>query len=104
VVPFPEATLPATYPTVMTASYFAELCDVLTEPAHPVPEIYLLMRRAWGYLRERKPDRRGVEHFETELAKVMGVHDPSRPAHRSLASVLHHLPESREKLLKELGE
>ena len=104
VVVFPEAALPATYPTVMTASYFAELCDILTEPGHPVPEIYSLLRRAWGYLRDKKPDRRGVEHFETELAKVLGVHDPSRPAHRSLASVLHRLPESRERLLGELAE
>jgi DNA repair protein RecO (recombination protein O) len=94
-----DEALPATYPTILAASYFVELCDLLTEPMHPVPEIFLLLRRAWGYLREKSPDRRGVEHFEAELAKVLGIHDPSLPAHRSLASVLSRMPESRERVM-----
>ena len=99
VVTAPDAALPATYPTILAASYFAELCDLLTEPMHPVPEMFSLLRRAWGYLREKAPDKRGVEHFEAELAKVLGIHDPSLSAHRSLASVLSRIPESRGKLL-----
>jgi DNA repair protein RecO (recombination protein O) len=104
VVMAPDAALPATYPTILAASYFAELCDLITEPMHPVPEIYRLLARAWGYLRRRNPDMRGVEHFETELAKVLGIHDPSLPAHRSLASVLGRIPESRGRLLAVTGQ
>lgn len=104
VVMEPDAALPATYPTILTASYFAELCDLLTEPMHPVPEIHSLLKRAWGYLRQGKADRRGVLHFEGELVKALGVHDPSLPPHRSLASVLHRLPESRSRVMGELAE
>ena len=102
VVTAPNAALPATYPTILAASYFAELCDLLTEPMHPVPEIFSLLRRAWGYLREKAPDRRAVTHFEAEFAKTLGVHDPSRPAHASLTAVLHRAPASRSGLIKAL--
>lgn len=104
VVAAADATLPSTYTTILAASYFSELCDLLTEPMHPVPEIFSLLQRAWGYLREKSPEKRGVEHFETELARVLGIHDPSVPAYRSLASVLSKIPGSRGKLLGELGE
>jgi DNA repair protein RecO (recombination protein O) len=103
VVMAPDAALPATYPTILTASYFAELCDLLTEPMHPVPEIYRLLARAWGYLRSEKPDRRAIEHFESELAKALGIHDPAIPAHRSLSSVAHKFPANRSRLLEELA-
>lgn len=103
VVTDPDAALPATYPTILAASYFTELCDLLTEPMHPVPGMFSLLRRAWGYLREKSPDKRGVEHFEAELAKVLGIHDPSLPAYRSLASMLSRIPESRGRLLGVVG-
>jgi len=99
-----EALLPATYSTILSASYFSELCDLFTEPMHPVPEVFALLERAWGFLRTQVPTRRAVAHFETELAKSLGIHDPSVPAHRSLASVAHKLPDSRPRLLEQLAE
>lgn len=96
----PSAALPSTYATVLAASYFAELCDLLTEPMHPVPDLFALLQRAWGYLRNSPPDRRALLHFEKELASVLGIRDPSLPAHRSLASVLHAMPENRARLLE----
>lgn len=96
--------LPSTYPTMLSASYFAELCDLFTEPMHSVPELFSLLERAWGYLRDRDPNSAAILHFEAELAKVLGIHDPAIPAHRSLASVAHKLPESRSRLLGHLGE
>jgi len=98
-----DSGLPATYVTILAASYFAELCDLFTEPMHPVPEIFELVRRAWGFLREQKPSKRAVEHFEAELAKALGIHDPTIPAHRSLASAAHKLPENRSRLLEQLS-
>lgn len=99
-----DAGLPATYVTMLSASYFAELSDLFTEPMHSVPEIFELLRRAWGFLREQKPSKRAVEHFESELAKALGIHNPTIPAHRSLASVAHKLPENRSRLMEQLAQ
>lgn len=98
-----DMALPATYVTVLTASYFAELCDLFTETMHPMPELFGLVQRAWGFLREQRPSVRAVEHFEMELARLLGVHDPSVPAHRSLASVAHHLPSNRSRVFEQIG-
>lgn len=99
-----HAALPSTYLTLLTASYFAELCDLFTEPMHPVPEMFSLLQRAWGFLRSEKPTTRAMEHFETELARLLGIHDPSTRAHHSLASVAHRLPENRSRLIEQLEE
>jgi DNA repair protein RecO (recombination protein O) len=99
----PLAMLPATYVTILAASYFAELCDLFTEPMHPVPEIFSLLQRAWGFLRLQEPSRRAVEHFEGELAGVLGIRDPGVPGVRSLSSVAHKLPDNRERLLELLS-
>lgn len=98
-----DLALPPTYLTILTASYFVELCDLFTETMHPVPEIFGLLRRAWGFLRTGKPGRRAVEHFEGELARVLGIQDPTIPAHRSLASVAHKLPSNRDRLLEQFA-
>ena len=100
----PATALPTTYATVLAASYFAELCDLFTETMHPVPEIYSLLERAWGYLKVNPPARRAVLHFEAELAKVLGINDASRSPHRALEAVHHRLPGNRETLLRHLGD
>ncbi len=97
-----DLALPPTYVTLLAASYFSELCDLFSEPMHPAPEIFFLLQRAWGFLRTQVPHTRAVEHFETELAKLLGIHDPTMPAHHSLSSVAHRLPASRPRLLEQL--
>jgi DNA repair protein RecO (recombination protein O) len=99
-----DPALPSTYLTLLSASYFAELCDLFTEPMHPVPEMFALLQRAWGYLRSEKPTKRAVEHFEKELARLLGIHDPTLPAHHSLARVAHRLPENRARLMEQIGD
>jgi DNA repair protein RecO (recombination protein O) len=99
-----DPALPSTYVTLLSASYFAELCDLFTETMHPVPELFGLLQRAWGFLRSQAPSKRAVEHFETELARLLGIHDPSTPAHYSLASVAHRLPANRSRLLEQLAQ
>lgn len=99
-----HAAIPATYITILSASYFAELCDLFTELMHPVPEVFELLQRAWGFLRAQAPSKRAVEHFEKELARLLGIHDPSVPAHHSLAAVAQHLPANRSRLLEQLAE
>jgi DNA repair protein RecO (recombination protein O) len=87
------------------ASYFVELIELCTESDHHEPDLFSLLRRAFSYLNEQDPDLRGVLHFETELARIAGVHDmkmlKSNPA-LALANLFGRLPSSRADLLKAL--
>ena len=64
------------YARLLAASYFAELCDLLSEPAHAAPGLFHLLRRALGHLSTHDPSRRTVEFFESEACRVLGFgHD-----------------------------
>ena len=88
------------------AAYFVELIEICTESDHHEPELFTLLRRAFGYLSENDPTLRVVLHFETELARIAGVHDAkmlkSDPA-LALASLFGRLPASRTALLKAIA-
>jgi DNA repair protein RecO (recombination protein O) len=85
------------------ASYFVELIELCTESDHHEPELFSLLRRAFTYLNNNDPDLRAILHFETELARIAGVHDTkmlkSNPA-LALANLFGRLPSSRGELLK----
>lgn len=89
-----------------TAAYFVELIETCTESDHHEPELFALLRRAFGYLSENDPTLRAVSHFETELARIAGVHGAktlrSDPA-LALANLFGRLPSSRESLRKALS-
>jgi DNA repair protein RecO (recombination protein O) len=89
------------------ASYFVELIELCTESDHHEPELFSLLRRAFTYLDKQDPDLRAVLHFETELARIAGVHDAkmlkSNPA-LALANLFGRLPSSRAELLKALAK
>jgi DNA repair protein RecO (recombination protein O) len=93
------------YLRMQAASYFVELIDISTAPEHPVPELFHLLQRAFGFLDTRDANRRAVRHFETELARLHGVHDvamlKSDPA-AALAALFGRLPRGRPALLKAL--
>lgn len=88
-----------------TAAYFVELIELCTESDHHEPELFALLRRAFGFLNEKDSTRRVVSHFEMELARIAGVHDTKAltndPAF-ALASLFGRLPRSRAPLLKAL--
>ena len=88
------------------AAYFVELIEMCTESGHHEPELFTLLRRAFGYLSENDPTSRAVSHFETELARIAGVHDAktlkSDPAF-ALGNLFGKLPLSRTPLLKTLA-
>ena len=85
------------------ASYFVELIELCTEADHHEPELFSLLRRAFTYLNSNNPDLKALLHFETELARIAGVHDvktvKSNPA-LALANLFGRLPSSRGELLK----
>jgi DNA repair protein RecO (recombination protein O) len=102
--PFPG--IRSNYVRTQTAAYFVELIEICTERDHREPELFGLLRRAFGYLDENDPTPRAVAHFETELARIAGVHDVRKlkvdPAF-ALGNLFGRLPLSRTPLLKTLA-
>ncbi|PYJ72756.1 MAG: DNA repair protein RecO [Verrucomicrobia bacterium] len=94
------------YLSTQTAAYFVELIEICTERDHREPELFALLRRAFSYLDANDPNARAVTHFETELARIAGVHDPkilkNDPAF-ALGNLFGKLPISRTPLLKTLS-
>ncbi len=94
------------YRRAQTAAYFVQLVEICTESDHHEPKLFALLRRAFGYLSESDPTLRAISHFETELAKIAGVHDAkmlkSDPA-VALANLFGRLPSSRQSLRKALA-
>src|SRR6266571_4357898 len=99
--PFPG--IRTNYLRTQTAGYFVELIEICTERDHREPELFDLLRRAFGYLDANDPTLRAVAHFETELARIAGVHDVKKlkpdPAF-ALGNLFGRLPLSRTPLLK----
>jgi DNA repair protein RecO (recombination protein O) len=102
----PFAGIRQSYLRARAAAYFVELIEICTESDHHEPELFALLRRAFGYLSQDDPTLRAVSHFETELARIAGVHDAkmlkSDPAF-ALGSLFGRLPLSRGPLLKALS-
>src|SRR5437667_867972 len=70
----PFAGIRRSYLRTRAAAYFVELIEICTESDHHEPALFQLLRRAFGYLDTHDPNRRAVLHFETELARIAGVH------------------------------
>src|ERR1700745_1999815 len=102
----PFVGIRSNYLRTQTAAYFVELIEICTERDHREPELFALLRRAFGYLDANDPRPRAVAHFETELARIAGVHDTKKlkadPAF-SLGNLFGRLPLSRKPLLKTLA-
>ena len=105
VVRDPFAGIRENYLRTQAAAYFVELIEICTERDHHEPELYLLLRRAFGYLDKSDPNLRAISHFETELARITGVHDAKKlkaNAAFALGNLFGKLPLSRTPLLKTL--
>ena len=102
----PFAGIRRNYLRTQTAAYFVELIEICTERDHREPELFMLLQRAFGYLDANDPTSRAISHFETELARIAGVHDEKRftadPAF-ALGNLFGRLPLSRTPLLKTLA-
>lgn len=96
--------LPSSYQTLLCASYFSELCDLLTEPDQTVPEIFGLLQRAFLFLQQQPPTLRAVAHFEKSLAKALGIYVPGVIVEEALRTLVPTLPANREVLFKLLVE
>lgn len=101
--PFPG--IRQSYTRMQAAAYFVELVEICTESDHHDAELFGLLQRAFGFLNANDPRLRAITHFETELARIAGVHDVKSIRHDpafALASLFGKLPRSRAPLLRAL--
>jgi DNA repair protein RecO (recombination protein O) len=87
------------YCRTIMAAYFVELIELVTEPEHPAPELYDLLRRALEHLDSHPCSERALLHFEAELARLLGVQQPGITPAVALGRVYHRLPAGRKALL-----
>ena len=87
------------------AAYFVELIELVTEPDHPVPELFDLFVRALGYLENGKTTLRAMLHFESELVRLLGIHGQERVTPIvAIGRAYNSVPSPRPALLKRLTE
>ena len=101
----PFAGIRESYLRMQAAAHFVELVEICTESDHHDPALFALLQRAFGYLSANEPTLRAITHFETELARIAGVHDVNAIKHDpafALASLFGKLPSGRAALLKNL--
>lgn len=101
----PHQGLRLDYGRVALAAYFVELIELVTEPDHPAPELHDLLRRAFGHLNEQPASLRALLHFESELARLLGIQGQENvtPA-AAIGRVYHSLPAARPGLLSKLQQ
>jgi len=90
------------YRAVELASYFVELVELTVEPEHPVPEVHALLSRALDYLGREPASRRALLHFESELARHLGIHAGGSAAD-AIFQIAHRLPPARRGLVEKLA-
>jgi DNA repair protein RecO (recombination protein O) len=91
------------YSSTLLAAYFSQLLELAVEPEHPEPQLYGLLQRALDHVATATASLRALRHFESELARLLGVADPQRPAEVCLPEALGPLPASRQILLAQLA-
>lgn len=84
------------------ASYFGELAGIAAPSMHPAPGVFDLMQRGIDFVQRAPASMKALNHFEKELCRVLGVHDPAGeiPAIDALRSLYGTIPASREMALK----
>jgi DNA repair protein RecO (recombination protein O) len=91
------------YTRVAVAAYFVELIELVTEPDHPAPELYDLLKRALGFLNAQPATLRALLHFESELVRLLGIQgQPNVTPAIAIGRSYHRLPKSRPELVKML--
>lgn len=92
------------YRRTQLAAYCVELIELVTEPEHPVPELYALLLRALTYLSTGEANKRALLHFESELVRLLGIHgQPEVTPAVAIGRAYNALPFSRPALLQQLG-
>lgn len=89
------------YLDAVVAAYFGQLLELVLEWDHPEPEMANLLDRGLSYLQDRGADRRALYHFESEVARFLGL---GRRGHLGILEAYGKLPKSRDHCLELLPE
>ena len=84
------------YKNTVVAGYFTSLVEWVMESGDSKEDVYGLLVRGIGYLREKNAEWRAVVHFEKELAKLMGIWDGVSHPHVSLSRAFGAIPRQRK--------
>jgi DNA repair protein RecO (recombination protein O) len=90
------------YARLLAASYFAELCDLLSEPDHPAPDLFDLLRRALRHLCDNSPSHRSVGFFESEACRLLGLGHADN-AIGAIEAHVGRVPANRRRLAEAIG-
>ena len=77
---------------------------MVTEAEHPAPELYDLLLRALKHLNEKAASLRAMEHFESELSRLLGIQQAGVSGANSIARTYLHLPPARRKLTQHFAD
>lgn len=91
------------YTSTLLAAYCCQLLETAVEPEHPDPGLHDLLKRALDHLDAAPPSLRALHHYETELARLLGITHHQAPAEHSLRDALGMLPASRRELIERLS-
>ena len=91
------------YTSTLLAAYCCQLLETAVEPEHPDPGLHDLLKRALDHLDAAPPSLRALRHYESELARLLGVTHHQSPADLSLRDALGSLPASRRELIERLS-
>lgn len=91
------------YTSTLLAAYCCQLLEFAVEPEHPDPEMHDLLRRALDHLDAAPASLRALRHFESELARLLGVSHSQLDAEVSLRDALGTLPATRPDLIERLS-
>ncbi len=90
------------YTSTLLAAYCCQLLESAVEPEHPEPDLHDLLKRVLDHLNLTPPSLRALRHFETELARLLGISHSQHEAAVSLKDALGQLPASRDDLMERL--
>lgn len=83
------------YRDILLGSYFTALTEHVMEGGYSEDEVFDLLRRGMNHINTEGGSMRALEHFEKELAKLVGVWDGKRRANLTLEDAFGRLPVSR---------
>ncbi len=90
------------YTATLLAAYCCQLLESAVEPDHPEPELFDLLSRALDHIDTTEPSLRSLQHFEHELARLLGISHHQWEADVSLRDALGRLPAFRTELVEKL--
>jgi hypothetical protein len=86
----------------LLAGYCCQLLEMAVEPGHPEPGLHDLLKRGLDHFEITSPSLRSLRHFESELARILGVFHNQSESEISLRDALGALPASRSDLMQRL--